>query len=62
MLDLSAAFDTINQKQLLECLSSQFGFSELALKWFQSYISNPTQSVKINTSISQLNYQRLLIL
>ena len=53
LLDLSAAFDTIDHKQLLECLSSQFGFSELALKWFHSYISNRTQSVKINTSISQ---------
>ena len=39
--------------RLLECLSSQFGFSELAPKWFHSYISNRTQSVKINTSISQ---------
>ena len=53
LLDLSAAFDTIDHKQLLECLSSQFGFTELALKWFHSYISNRTQSVKINTSISQ---------
>ena len=53
LLDLSAAFDTIDHKQLLQCLSSQFGFSELALKWFHSYISNRTQSVKINTSISQ---------
>ena len=52
LLDLSADFDRSDHKQLLECLSSQFGFSELALKWFHSYISNQTQSVKINTSIS----------
>ena len=67
LLDLSAAFDTIDHKQLLQCLSSQFGFSELALKWFHSYISNRTQSVKINTSISQPNllhvvYLRVLFL
>ena len=36
LLYLSAAVDTINHKQLTECLSSQFGFSELALEWFHS--------------------------
>ena len=49
---LDAAFDTIDHKQLLECLSSQFGFCGLALEWFHSYISDRTQSVKIGTSIS----------
>ena len=42
LLDHSAAFDTIDHKQLLECLSSKFGFNELALECFRSYILNRT--------------------
>jgi hypothetical protein len=49
LLDLSAAFDTIDHKILLERLSSFYGISGSALDLLSSYLSNRTQSVSINS-------------
>ncbi len=52
LLDLSAAFDTIDHKILLKRLSERCGIKDTALSWFASYISNRTQAVQINNSYS----------
>ena len=54
LLDLSAAFDTIDHCMLLNRLSSWFGVSSKVLSWFSSYISNRSQSVKIGNTLSDL--------
>ena len=38
VMDLSAAFDTVDHKILLDVLSSQYGIEGKALKWFDTYL------------------------
>ena len=45
LLDLSAAFDTIDHAILLERLRFRYGFSNLVLKWFTSYLVDRTKSI-----------------
>ena len=52
LLDLSAAFDTIDHTILVERLESYFGFSELTLCWFRSYLENRRQSIVIGDQSS----------
>ena len=47
LLDLSAAFDTIDHPTLLNCLKSWFGVSGTAVKWFTSYLSHRFQAIKL---------------
>ena len=51
LLDLSAAFDTIDHAILLERLST-LGIQDLALEWLSSYITDRTQSININGQFS----------
>ena len=51
-VDLSAAFGTIDHSILLDRLSSWFGFSNVVLKWFSSYLSNRTQCIKVGDTLS----------
>ena len=52
-LDLSAAFDTVDHAILSNVLETTFGVSEVALHWFQSYLSFRKAEVHINASKSQ---------
>ena len=46
-LDLSKAYDVINQNRLLDKLDS-YGIRGAVNKWFQSYLTNRTQAVEIS--------------
>ena len=48
MLDLSAAFDTINHDIMIERLRSSQGLGQHAAKWFESYLRGRTQRVSID--------------
>ena len=58
LLDLSAAFNTIDHSTLLGCLMDWFSVGGSALKWFSSYLTERYQSVKIGSTLS--NLQKLL--
>jgi len=46
LLDMTAAFDTINHSMLLQRLQSTFGICDTAHRWFQSYLSGRKQYVR----------------
>ena len=52
LLDLSAAFDTIDHAILLKRLRCSFGIDETVLQWLTSYISDRQQMVKVKGNIS----------
>ena len=56
LLDLSAAFDTIDHNILLSRISSRYGVKGTALKWFESYLSGRVQSVTIDGIESELHH------
>ena len=45
LLDLSAAFDTVDHATLLDRLKLEFGIVCSALLWIQSYLSERMQTV-----------------
>jgi len=53
-VDLSAAFDTIDHKILINRLSNSFGISGSVLGWLTSYLSNRSQLVRVGQAQSNL--------
>jgi Reverse transcriptase (RNA-dependent DNA polymerase) len=51
-LDLKKAFDVCSHEILLKKLEKAFGIKGTALQWFTNYLSNRTQIVDINGSLS----------
>ena len=55
LLDMSAAFDTVDHEILILWLESSFGISGTALAWLSSFLSGRTQRVVFNGGQSLLN-------
>ena len=59
LLDLSSAFDTIDQFELIKMLEVKFGIRGTVLKWMESYLTQRMQQVSVDGSVSsqtQLKY------
>ena len=52
LLDLSAAFDTIDHSVLLQRLQNMFGVDGDALQWFRAYFNSRSQAVTISEQSS----------
>jgi len=52
--DLSAAFDTVDYEILLRRLQSTYSISDVAHRWFRSYLLGRSQYVGIGTSCSSV--------
>jgi hypothetical protein len=52
LLDLSAAFDTVDHHILLNRLRDEYRVSDTALNWFQSYLCNRSFKINLGSNLS----------
>ena len=52
LLDLSAAFDTIDHNILLQTLQTHFGVDGMVLSWIRSYLSGRKQQIMMDGVVS----------
>ena len=52
LLDMSAAFDTVDHSKLIGILEARFGVRGSALEWFRSYLSKRTFKVNVRGELS----------
>jgi len=52
MLDMSAAFDSVDHATLLQRLNTSYGFNGTVIRWFTSYLSGRAQRVNTAGSTS----------
>ena len=48
LVDLSAAFDTIDHSILLNLLHKRYGITGTALRWFETYLTDRCQVIQLN--------------
>ena len=53
VMDLSAIFNTVDHSILTSVLSNKFGFKDMALKWFNSYLQARSFKVTVNVKYSE---------
>jgi len=58
LLDLTAAFDTVDHNLLMLCLERQFGLCGIVLQWFWSYLSDRSYQVIYGDNTSSTVYIR----
>ena len=52
LLDLSAAFDTVDHSLLLNILRKEIGITGTALRWFRSFLTGRSQRIRLGDTLS----------